>query len=114
MSRGLEKGLFPGPEYYQELHSPQKSQERAQTAGTGYINVGQMVTNSNFHLLSHKASLNKSVLSGHSQRHSSQPRPERAFAKNQASQIVGEAQSLKSRQICRGLIKINQSRFQLR
>lgn len=36
-----------------------------------------------------------------------------AFARNQADHIVAEAQSLKSRQISRGLVKINQSKYQL-
>ena len=36
-----------------------------------------------------------------------------AFAKNQADHIVAEAQSLKDRQITRGLIRLNQRKFQL-
>ena len=36
-----------------------------------------------------------------------------AYEKNKADHIIAEAQSLKDRQIARGLVKLNQRRYQL-
>lgn len=87
-------------------------------------------TKNQFHLLSHKPSLNVAALNASSLlQYGGGPnvnavmlnqalgqaaiQKSLAFARNQADHIVAEAQSLKSRQISRGMVKINQRKFEL-
>lgn len=100
-----------------------------QLRGHQRTNTFQAVPKNQFHLLSHKPSLDVPGLNGTAHFQYSQLngpaamlnqalgqqaiQKSLAFAKNQADHIVAEAQSLKSRQISRGLVKINQSKYQL-